>query len=326
MAGTNINFIITAFNTEVTMDLCASLTVSEVTMDASCIADLYVDVSCARSAFQFQTDASDVIDASGSDIKYFVNRQGFWGYDSSGSFAINVADAKVNIALNEAGKGTTYPTVPIMEISDMSKNMVCHDFTRYLALRLFGTAYGVDLFKNERDLLDDIRNKSQKVWATIDNELAKYDVVPHIYSTTHVEYDVSYSDQINSIGTYGPDNWRYYTNDDENITKKILDQMAFRNPARLATISNSSEIQPIPFIEGDTISLKLTISPATNQHLLTGRPDPFAGRTFKIRFILVDDYMSTHSGIVDSNNVEELARDPLEYSRYRLFTMPALPT
>ena len=53
-----INFIIDNFNTEIQLDVCGNLFKSVVTMDASAVADLKVDASLVRLAFQIQTDAS----------------------------------------------------------------------------------------------------------------------------------------------------------------------------------------------------------------------------------------------------------------------------
>lgn len=305
MASTGINFIIDNFNTEITMDLSGSLLAALVTMDTSCVAELYVDASAVRSAFQFQSDASDVLDASGSDIKYFVNREQFWSYDAGHSFNINVADAQVKY---------TEVSVPIMDADGTpTKNMVCHDFVRYLALKLFNTAYGVDLFNNERELLDNIRKQSQKVWATIDNELIKYDITSRTSLGT-VSHGVTYDTQETPEGFLGVNN--YYINSHvDNISKKLLDQMAYHDSARLSNIQDTVDIQPIPFVDGDTISLKLTINPASGQEDLTS-VTAFGGRTFRIRFKLIENYNPLHS--------VEQARDPEEYTAYREFAPPVI--
>jgi hypothetical protein len=279
-----IDFIIDAFNTEITLEASGNLLSALVTMDASCVADLYVDASLARLAFQFQTDASDVVNVSDTDIKYFVDREQFWNYDSLHSFSINPADAVVD-----------YVDTPV-KIMDSSavpeKNMVCHDFVRYLAQKLFNTPYGVDLFNNELDLLNDIRLKAERVWNTIDNQLVKYNV-DSIAPLGAIINGVTYEDQVTSAGTYS--GLKYYTNAHSgNISKKILEQMAHHNPARLRNIEDTSNVQPIPFIGGDTISLKLTINPASGQENLTGVP-AFGARTFRIRFNLVEDYKSLHT-------------------------------
>lgn len=312
-ALTPINFIIDNFETTIDLDVCGNLLKSELFMDVSAVADLYIDASLVRLAFQFQTDASDVLsDLDSTDIKYFIDRDSFWNYDNAHSFSINAADAQIN-------SGLTLSLVPIMNGSgEPTKNMVCHDFVRFLASKLFNTPYGVDLFENELELSYNIRNKARNVWGTIDRELSKYDVVEHLnLASTVSENEIDFVPQETPRGSYGPDSWKYYTNaDGDNITKKILEQMAQHNPARLTTIKNTTDIQPIPFINGDTISLKLTIFPASKQEELTGVP-AFGGRSFKIRYTLVDDHASGSYAL-------EQPRGGGEDGLWRNYTAPVL--
>jgi hypothetical protein len=45
---------------------------------------------------------------------------------------------------------------PILSVGIPSKMLVKHDFLRYLALKLFNTAQGVDLFNNESALISNL--------------------------------------------------------------------------------------------------------------------------------------------------------------------------
>jgi hypothetical protein len=296
--SSSVHFIIDNFDTAIQLDVCGNLFKSIVTMDVSAVCDLYVDTSLVRSAFQFQTDSSHT--GSEGDIKYFIDRDAFWNYDPEHSFAINPADAQIN---------TSDTVVKIMDSSsEPEKNMVCHDFVRFLSKQLFNTPYGVDLFDNEEQLLNSIRNKSTQVWSNIDKALCKYDVKDRQFLTSYVTLDDTYYDvQENSSGVYGPNDWKYYLNDDvENVSKKMLDQIVGQKPARLTTIVNTTDIQPIPFLAGDTISLKLTISPADGQHLLTDVA-PFGARTFRIRYNLVDNHKSNgHTADVNRSSSESV--------------------
>jgi hypothetical protein len=319
--SSSVHFIIDNFDTAIQLDVCGNLFKSIVTMDVSAVCDLYVDASLVRQAFQFQTDASDVMSGHEEDIKYFINRDTFWTHDPEHSFAINPADAQINT--NE-----TTSLEPIMDGSSVpEKNMVCHDFVRFLSKKLFNTPYGVDLFDNEEQLLNNIRDKSRKVWSNIDKVLCKYDVVERPELSSQVAEDNSnYDAQLMNTGTYGPDGWRYYTyqqqnasnftSTSDNVSKKLLDQIGGQNPARLKTIVNTTDIQPIPFLHGDTISLKLTISPADGQHNLTDVAQ-IGSRTFRIRYNLVDNHAPLHSS--------DIEQDINEYAAsYRTFTPPLL--
>lgn len=310
---TKIQFIVPNFDTEITLDVCGALTSVFYTMDVSAVADLYVDASLVRLAFQIQTDASDVVNVESTDIKYFIDRDVFWGNDVSHSFSINSADAVLDSV-------ATASLTPILDFSAVpKKNMVCHDFVRYIASKLFNTPYGVDLFSNEIELLNDIRLKSQKVWATIDNQLIKYDITSRPGASSVTQHTVTYGSQASEAGTLGTDNY-YINTDTDNVCKKLLEQMAHYNPTRLTTIKNSVDKQPIPFIGGDSISLKLTINPEPNQHNLTG-VSAFGARTFRIRFNLVEDHASSHSDEVER---ELLASGEAEHDTYRCFAPPVV--
>ena len=318
--SSSVHFIIDNFDTAIQLDVCGNLFTSDVTMDVSAVCDLYVDASLVRSAFQFQTNASDVMSDHEEDIKYFINRDTFWSDDPEHSFAINPADAQINTS-------ETSTLDPIMDSSsEPTKNMVCHDFVRFLSKKLFNTPYGVDLFENEGELLNNIRDKSQKVWSNIDKVLCKYDVTDRPELSSQVADDGSnYDAQLTHSGVYEPNNWKYYTYNQQinlnatgpsnNVSKKLLDQIGHQKPSRLTTIRNTTDIQPIPFLAGDTISLKLTISPADNQHNLTG-VDTIGSRTFRIRYNLVDNHKVDHD--------DEIEQDVNEYaSGYRKFTPPS---
>jgi len=299
-----IEFIIDNFDTEITLDLSGQLEKAFDTIDASATAVLYVDTSCVINAFKIQSDASDVVNALDTDIKYFVDRHAFWNADSSYSFAINAADAVLDLSAMLIGVNN-------------NKNMVCHDFTRYLADELFNTVYGVDLFNNELELLTNIREKAKDVWGKIDTELIKWDIndisTPSNLQPINddaVSIDYSGVSQTPTDTYIQGSTYRYYKNDSgNNITKKLLEQMAYHAPSRFSNfMNNNGLIQSLPFQDGDTISLKLTINPAPGQHNLTDLQNPIGARTFRIKYQLRDGFKTSRTGQVD----RELSTSGLE--------------
>jgi len=173
-----VEFLINDFDTTITLDISGVLdTAVAPTMDVSCVADLYVDLDVLKNTFKFQTDSADVTNDPADDIKYFTFRDNFWNTDSGKSFSINVADAVQDYA------DTPFK---IFDASPDNKNMVAHDFVRHLSNELFRTHKGVDLFNNEAELMEDIRSKSRKAWAVIDNALTKWDVKDRDFSATPV--------------------------------------------------------------------------------------------------------------------------------------------
>ena len=317
MAGIVVEFFINDFNTEITLDISGQIDAYDVSLatDVSCVADLYVDTNVLRETFKFQTDSDDVTDAINTDIKYFTFRDNFWSTDISHSFAINVADAVQNF--NDTN-------VQIFNNPSDDKNMVSHDFVRYLAKSLFNAHQGVDLFNNEDALMNDIRLQSRKAWATMDKALVKHDVKERDVSNLTL-YGVPYEVQVNQSGVISLSAGypgRYYNDDpstttDDNICMSILKQLAFHQPGRFKDIldpntnaADADGLYSIPFIHGDIISMKLTITPASDQHLLVNLQNPIPPRTYKIRFNLVDFHQT-------SGHAAEVLRANDELQNYR---------
>jgi hypothetical protein len=156
------------------------------------------------------------------------------------------------------------------EIVD-EKNLVKHDFVRYLAKSLFNTPHGVDLFSNEDALLTDLVQKGAVARLAIDASLnavnqatAASGTAPHKYST-------------NATATAS------------NFSRVLLRQVAQAAPARFHGTADISGIHSIPFVDGDSINFKVAISPAALQHNLTTQAGPFNTRVYKIQLNLVAD-------------------------------------
>jgi hypothetical protein len=85
---------------------------------------------------------------------------------------------------------------------------------------------------------------------------------------------------------------KYSTNNEAstaNFSRELLRQVAHHAPARFAGIENVSTIQSVPLDVNDTISFKVSISAAENQHNLTSRSGPFDTRVYEIRLVLKAD-------------------------------------
>jgi hypothetical protein len=182
--------------------------------------------------------------------------------------------------------GAISTTDPNGGVLAKDKMFVAHDFARYLALRLFNTPYGVDLFQNEDELMADIRTKCSAledggiVWKAIVEKL------------TAVNKE-------NATGGSEGDNGNYMVNPAEdadpaeaqnNICRVLMLQMLNTQISRFQDITTDNEnqtgtvgvLQGLPFVEGDSISFKLTVNPAADQELATG-VEKFDGRSYEIR-------------------------------------------
>jgi hypothetical protein len=267
---TPIDFILDNFDTTITMDLCGNFAGILESMTASAEAIIQIDLNSAKLAFQFQTDASDVVNDNPNDVKFYLNATKFW----DACFNLNPADAEVQ----NVGPTATITTGPIATGYDANKSKVCHDFVRFLALGLFNTHHGVDLFDNEQQLLENIRKEAADVWTTMNNELLKYNEASGTGDGVILETDsagLKYSTFVHA----------------DSITKKLYEQMIYTLGGKKrfisgdGMISNSGVKQALPFQEYDTISLKLIINPEADQENLTGVAD-FGSRSYRIKYVL----------------------------------------
>lgn len=257
-----IDFVLTGLNQSFTLDVSGELTgAAAPTLDVSCVANYNVKTSSMLNVFKFQSDAFDVNNVDATDIKYYVYMNAWPG----------------DLSLNPANAHTLTSTPILATSADVvaNKNFVKHDFVRYLAYKLFNTAYGVDLFSNESELLSDLVTKGATAASNImtalnavDQASAANGTAPHAYSTNALT-------------------------DTSNFSRELLRQIAHYAPERFASITNSSDIQSIPLANGDSISFKVSISAASNQHNLTSVSGPFDARVYQIKLTLTADGSAT---------------------------------
>lgn len=232
----------------------------------------YVKLSDMSAVFKFQTDDSDMDDTSANDVRYYV-----FNKDWPTNLKINPAHAMLD-KLESAGRLGT-----ISYAAD--KSLIKHDYIRYLAYRLFNTVYGVDLFNNEKDLIENIAYHGEVTRCGI---AAVLDTI----STTSPSPSMS----LDSSGN------KYLTNADSsniNICRELLRQIGGSQPGRLAQLAGAGGIQSIPFVENDTLNIKLTVAAAPNQHTLTNVaviPD----RTYNIKLVMKNDITDLNTLVVDS--------------------------
>jgi hypothetical protein len=295
--STAIDFVLDHFNTSFTLDACGQILQTTIpTIDVSATAEVDIDVHMFRNVFRFWTDSSDVdgispsTDSSAnnaSDIKYYVKLE-HW----DASAVINPAHALVtNGGIAYTGGSNNDGTV-----FDLSRSLVKHDFLRYISQQLFNTHLGVDLFTNEGDMTYNIAKQGHLYgWGADPNASG---AETSIWKTL---VDASNGAMEADAG--------YYTNDtltEANLTRELLGQLS--NSAdgrkRLADIliDNSNNTTKyadgtyaIPFENGDSVSLKVTLNAAANQHLLTGVGE-IPPRTYRIKINLLDNIANqTHN-------------------------------
>ena len=253
-----VNFVLTGLNQTFTLGVSGEIaSAAAPAIDVSCVATYYVSLSDMKNVFKFESDSFDVNNVDASDTKYYVYMNA-WPADLS----LNPANAH------------HLTSAPILENSaDVieKRNFVKHDFVRYLALRLFNTAYGVDLFSNESELLSDLVTKGATAAGNIITALNAVDQAPAARGTAPQKYS---------------------TNDlsgNTNFSRELLLQLSntLAGRERLVTaVQDASGVLSIPFVADDTISFKVSINAASGQHNLTGRPNAIDTRTYKIQLVL----------------------------------------
>jgi hypothetical protein len=284
-----VHFNLPNLNTSITMSVSGDLLKLDIPLlEADAIAEYYVTASDMRNVFMFQSDSDDVDTiTNGTDIKYFV-RKNLW----PSGLILNPCHAWVQSAQQIA------TTDKLGVIAD-NRELVKHDFVRHIAKSLFNTHLAVDLFTNENELKYDLAYKGHNTaWSNIWSSISG--VSDASLNTT------SYN------GLYGQDaSYGYYLTGDgsanTNICRQLLSQLTKSAPIRLQNLNTyvvdaSKGYYSVPLVAGDSISFKLTLNTAANQHLLVNRPTAVPSRTYQIRINLRDS-VSKGNSHADAVNV-----------------------
>ena len=174
----------------------------------------------AMNIFQFQSDSTDIDNVTANDIKYRVVYTG----DSSYNMVFNI-DTSSNVIVNSIHAGA-------------ANNNATYDYVRYLALKLFNTHLGVDLFSNESDLRQDLMDA---------------------FSTSFT----SNMTRLHAVETDASGN---------SPSKTILNEIINNHPERLNDISSlavGNNWFKCPLVVGDILYFCLTVKAAANQNTIT---------------------------------------------------------
>ena len=263
-----VNFVLSSLDSSVAMGLAGNLFSSiPPAIDASATAIIYVNIDDMKSVFQFQPNSADMTNLGEADIKYYI--------DTASWPAINPANAMLSVSALSQG------AIALVDSSGLLadyKQMVAHDFNRYLAQCLFGTHLGVDLFNNETELLQNSRlicddSATGHTW---------YDVVEKVTSVS------KFGSHLGLVGDAGSQYMTDATDDSTNLCRVLFTQMIGADAGRFSAIVNEDLPQPLPFAVDDAISFKLTIAPAEGQEALTQLASPIGPRSYEIRLVIKD--------------------------------------
>jgi hypothetical protein len=250
------------------------------TYDADAV--FYIKLSDMLSVFKFRTSTvsststtSAIFDAS-SDIRYYVFRN-CW------PSALKINPVHAMLDRNESS-GMLTSVGGNTSIFGGDKSLVKHDFIRYIAYKLFNTIHGVDLLSNESDLLGNIEYYG---------EVARVGIMSVLDTVCALSADITMS--LDGSGN------RYLTNtntENTNISRELLRQIALNVPERLTALDEANGgggggggvILSVPFVENDTLNIKVVVAPSPNQHTLTNvNAAPIPSRSYNIKLIMKTD-------------------------------------
>lgn len=265
------DFVLSALSTSVTMNTQAVMDDGLVStiLDSSAVAVFNINLDAVKSVFKFSSTTYDISDNLPSgEMHYFVHADE-WPTD----VIINPSDSM----MDKAGSVNPILTVPLA-----TEMLVKHDFIRYLALKLFNTAMGTDLFSNESALLGDLNAKGLVAWTDISENIWQYATT----NTTSAEIDnmgILIDPSSNELCTTD-----HFTGN-TNLCRELYQQLIFTSSGRSRfqnVVLDGNNQAPIPFIAGDSISFLYTIHPAAGQNTVTG-VSAFGGRSYRIKLQIV---------------------------------------
>ena len=256
-----VEFTLTGLNQVFNLSTLATLDASSISVESTdATAVFYVRLSDMNNVFMYQSDASDITNVTADDIKYYVFHRKW-----PSELKLNPSHAMLNKSESAGMLGNS-------EGFSSDKSLIKHDFIRYIALRLFNTIHGVDLFHNESELLENTTFLGETVRNNIDTILSGV-------STTSASQNMTYDASGN----------KYLTNDasgNTNLCRELMRHIASVAPSRFyGNVPNHAGLKNVPFLEDDALQYKLVVQAAATQNLLTGVSE-IPSRSYTIKFVL----------------------------------------
>jgi hypothetical protein len=238
-----------------------------------------------KNIFKFETDSQDIVNDISSDVQWFVDKSAWDTLVSSQS--INPANASylhdAAAAANDVTPDFAHPIT--VNITAANKQMVAHDFVRYIAYKLFNTHLGVDLFDNEKELLQNVRavcNATTPADPSVDPHPAMY-----VLSQAMANAGTSSAPIFMPVGDVANITQEQIASNAQNIVRSLFKQLITADVSRLTTLAPEVDnIFKFPFHAGDALVFKLTVNAASGQNALTG-VSAIAPRVYGIKLVLV---------------------------------------
>ena len=153
--GTVLDFTIPALNVSVDALKATISGFGDTPLVCDVVAQVEMSVAEAKQMFLFQSDAIDINDVIGSDLRYRLEYTPSTQTNDDGVPDVVMSSGLIANAICNATDNNDH--VYEVGTSGATNKAVPHDYLRFLAYKLFRTHLGVDLFDNEtavREALD----------------------------------------------------------------------------------------------------------------------------------------------------------------------------
>jgi hypothetical protein len=266
-------FVLNDFNVNITMDTSGTFDVLDPAISAydANTANLQINKNDWASCFKIKGDGIDVTDVSSTDIQYYVyNTSNVAGltaslYSNVSGIAGDTQLVDGNPSMTNVENGSGEHTA--ITANSPNPQLEC-DFIRHIAVGLFNTANGVDLFNNEIELRRSIETAcgtgGSNLIAQISNKLTVAE---------------------------GRGAMLYNTDASVNFTHTLLGQLLNKAPERFDAsygLLNPTTASELPWQVGDVIQYILTVHAAEGQEDLV-QTTAVESRRYKINMILTAD-------------------------------------
>lgn len=263
------DFILSEFNTEIIMDISGAFDTYTYNIGSyDAMVQININKNDWSACFKITGDSVDINNVDASDIKYYVyNTSNTAGLEASYNNIISTIS--IGSILLDGNPSTAVVTnIPIL--SDTIHNELQYDFVRHIALDLFNSLNGVDLFLNETELRRSIEIACDK---GANNLLGK----------------------ISTILSSSQNNGPMINGQSGNLTYTLIRQLFAKQPQRFSGIAGDgydafilSDTIPteLPWVIGDNILYTLTLNAAVNQHLLVRDTISVLPRKYLIKMVL----------------------------------------
>jgi hypothetical protein len=233
---TSVDLILTALDSQIQLNTSARIADYSLSIvsDATITLNTSVSASVLQNTFYFRGDTDIATDAS--FVYYYVDSSQWANKNTTLSPKNGMVTANMYVTSDPVGK----------------------DFLRDLARQLFGTYIAADLFTNEDAVITDINSKCDTVSANIVALINSVDISMGTFSGLLSD---------SSGNKYLPDNLST-----TNISRELFNMLMTSAPTRFVSTSptyhfymGDTGFYKMPILAGDTISFKLTVTPAAGQ-------------------------------------------------------------